>query len=45
VPYALVAPEHPIAPRSSVTLGELADFDFIAVDVQPVHEHQLGLFA
>jgi DNA-binding transcriptional LysR family regulator len=45
VPYALFAPEHPLAGRGSVTLAELAEFDFVALDVQPVHEHQLGLFA
>jgi DNA-binding transcriptional LysR family regulator len=45
VPYALFAPEHPLAGRQSVTLAELAGFDFVALDVQPVHEHQLGLFA
>jgi DNA-binding transcriptional LysR family regulator len=45
VPYALLAPEHPLARRSSVTLAELADYDFVVLDVQPVHEHQLGLFA
>lgn len=45
VPYALVAPQHPVASRVSVTLAELAAFDFVALDVQPVHEHQLGLFA
>jgi DNA-binding transcriptional LysR family regulator len=45
VPYALLAPEHELATRTSVTLAELAGFDFIALDVQPVHEHQLGLFA
>ena len=45
VPYALFAPEHELAARGSVTLAELAGFDFIALDVQPVHEHQLGLFA
>ncbi len=45
VPYALVAPEHPLAGRASVTLPELAAYDFIALDVEPVHEHQLDLFA
>lgn len=45
VPYALFAPEHPLAARAGVTLAELAEFDFVALDVQPVHEHQLGLFA
>ena len=45
VPYALFAPEHPLAGRASVTLAELAEYDFVALDVQPVHEHQLGLFA
>ncbi len=45
VPYALLAPGHPLAGRSSLTLTELAAFDFVALDVQPVHEHQLGLFA
>ncbi|MDE3132932.1 MAG: LysR family transcriptional regulator [Acidobacteriota bacterium] len=45
VPYVLLAPEHPLAGRASVTLAELAVHDFIALDVQPVHEHQLGLFA
>ncbi len=44
-PYALFAPEHPLAGRESVTLPELAEFDFVALDIQPVHEHQLGLFA
>jgi DNA-binding transcriptional LysR family regulator len=44
-PYALFAPEHPLAGRASVTLPELAEFDFVALDEQPVHEHQLGLFA
>jgi DNA-binding transcriptional LysR family regulator len=45
VPYALVAPEHPLAEQQSVTLVELSEFDFVALDVQPVHEHQTGLFA
>ncbi len=45
VPYALFAPEHPLADRPSVTLAQLSEFDFVALDVQPVHEHQLGLFA
>ncbi|HWE59554.1 MAG TPA: LysR family transcriptional regulator [Solirubrobacteraceae bacterium] len=45
VPYALFAPEHPLAGRPSVMLTELAAYDFVALDVQPVHEHQLGLFA
>jgi DNA-binding transcriptional LysR family regulator len=45
VPYALFAPEHPLAGRPRVTLAELSGFDFVALDVQPVHEHQLGLFA
>ena len=45
IPYALFAPEHQLAARDSVTLAELAEFDFIALDIQPVHEHQLGLFA
>ncbi len=45
VPYALVAAEHALAVREHVTLAELAAFDFIALDVEPVHEHQLGLFA
>jgi DNA-binding transcriptional LysR family regulator len=45
VPYALFAPEHPLAGRPEVTLGDLAPHDFIALDLQPVHEHQLGLFA
>ncbi len=45
VPYALLAPQHPLAERASVTLAELAPHDFVALDVQPVHEHQLGLFA
>ncbi len=45
VPYALLAPEHPLASSASVTLAELAAHDFIALDVPPVHEHQLGLFA
>jgi DNA-binding transcriptional LysR family regulator len=45
VPYALVAPEHELAERDRVTLAELSEFDFVALDVQPVHEHQLGLFA
>lgn len=45
IPYALFAPEHPLAGRSSVTLAELAGHDFVALDVAPVHEHQLGLFA
>jgi DNA-binding transcriptional LysR family regulator len=45
IPYALFAPEHPLAGRESVTLPELAEFDFIALDIQPVHQHQLGLFA
>jgi DNA-binding transcriptional LysR family regulator len=45
VPYALFAPEHPLAKRPSVTLAELSEFDFVALDVQPVHQHQLGLFA
>jgi DNA-binding transcriptional LysR family regulator len=45
VPYALLAPEHPLAGRGSVTLPELAGHDFVALDVQPVLEHQTGLFA
>jgi len=45
IPYALFAPEHPLAGRDSVTLPELAEYDFVALDIQPVHEHQLGLFA
>ena len=45
VPYALFAPEHPLAASESVTLAELAGYDFITLDIQPVHEHQLGLFA
>src|SRR5579875_1630927 len=45
IPYALFAPEHPLARRDRVTLPELAEFDFVALDIQPVHEHQLGLFA
>jgi DNA-binding transcriptional LysR family regulator len=45
VPYALFAPEHPLAARAQVTLCELAQHDFVALDVAPVHEHQLGLFA
>jgi DNA-binding transcriptional LysR family regulator len=45
VPYGLFAPEHPMASRERVTLVELADYDFVALDVQPVLEHQLGLFA
>jgi DNA-binding transcriptional LysR family regulator len=45
VPYALFAPEHELASSASVTLAELAAHDFIALDMQPVHEHQLGLFA
>lgn len=45
VPYALFAPEHPLADRASVTLAELAGHDFVALDVQPVHQHQIELFA
>lgn len=45
IPYVLLAPEHPLAARARVTLAELSRHDFIALDVQPVHEHQLGLFA
>ena len=45
IPYALFAPEHPLAGRESVSLPELAEHDFIALDVQPVYEHQRGLFA
>ena len=45
VPYALFAPEHPLAGRANVTLAELAAYDFVALDVQPVHQHQIGLFA
>ncbi len=45
IPYALFAPEHPLAGRENVTLAELAEHDFVALDVQPVHEHQIGLFA
>jgi DNA-binding transcriptional LysR family regulator len=45
VPYVLLAPEHELASRERVTLAELSRFDFVALDMQPVHEHQLGLFA
>jgi DNA-binding transcriptional LysR family regulator len=45
VPYALLAPEHPLAGCPSLTLAELAEHDFVALDVQPVLEHQTGLFA
>lgn len=45
VPYALLSPAHPLAERASVTLAELAPYDFVALDVQPVHEHQTDLFA
>ena len=45
VPYALLAPEHPLADSDHVTLVELSEFDFVALDVQPVLEHQRGLFA
>src|SRR5579875_3011172 len=45
VPYALFAPEHPLAERARVTLAELAGYDFVALDVAPVLEHQTGLFA
>jgi DNA-binding transcriptional LysR family regulator len=45
VPYALFAPEHPLAVRSEVTLAELGSHQFVALDVAPVREHQLGLFA
>jgi DNA-binding transcriptional LysR family regulator len=44
VPYALLAPEHELASQDSVTLAELSAFDFVALDIQPVHQHQLGLF-
>ncbi len=45
VPYALFGAEHPLAGRGRVTLAELAEFDFVVLDVQPVREHQLDLFA
>jgi DNA-binding transcriptional LysR family regulator len=44
VPYVLLAPEHPLADRPELTLAELAEHDFVLLDVQPVQEHQLGLF-
>lgn len=44
VPYALLAPEHPLADRAEVTLAELAELDMILLDIPPTREHQLGVF-
>jgi len=45
VPYALFSPEHPLAASNSLELTQLAEEDFVALEVAPVHEHQFGLFA
>jgi DNA-binding transcriptional LysR family regulator len=44
VPYALFAPEHPLAGRDRVSLEELSTLDMIILDVPPTREHQEGVF-
>jgi DNA-binding transcriptional LysR family regulator len=45
VPYVLVAPEHPLARRKTLSVGELEGLDMIMLDVPPTREYFGDLFA
>ncbi len=44
-PYALFAPEHPLAALERVTLRQLADADFVELDIPPSRAYFDGVFA
>jgi DNA-binding transcriptional LysR family regulator len=44
-PYALFAAEHPLASAQRVTLRELADEDFVELDIPPSRAYFDGIFA
>lgn len=44
-PYALFAPEHPVAKADRVTLGDLASHDMVLLDVPPSRAYFDGVFA
>lgn len=44
-PYVLLSPEHPLADRDAVALGDLADHDMIMLDFPPSWHHFTSLLA
>jgi DNA-binding transcriptional LysR family regulator len=44
VPYVLVAPEHPLAGRRTVSLRDLEGLDMVMLDVPPTRQYFEGVF-